>query len=148
MELDRYEFVVSKEGMDYWFISEGPKGFILKEVQFRKGYIKGLNSFNLSFGDLNIKKSKIDDRIKTNNKDTKKVLATVAAIAIHFSERFKDNVIYAEGSTPARTRLYQMGIVAHYQEIDSILNVYGYKNNEWQPFKKGINYEAFFVTCK
>ena len=92
--------------------------------------------------------NQIDDLAITNNRDSKKVLATVAAIILNFTERFHDMSVYAMGSTPARTRLYQMGIVAHYQEIEKLLIIYGYKNNEWQPFKKGVAYEAFAVRRK
>jgi hypothetical protein len=75
-------------------------------------------------------------------------LATVATIVDIFTRPFDDVTIVAEGSTPARTRLYQMGIVAHYQEIEILFHIYGFINNEWQPFKKGVNYEAFAVRRK
>jgi hypothetical protein len=44
-----------------------------------------------------------------------------------------------------RTRLYQMGIVANWNEIEPLLHVYGFAEDGWQPFKKNINYEAFLV---
>jgi hypothetical protein len=70
----------------------------------------------------------------TNNGDAEKVLSTVAAIVIDF--------------TLARTRRYQIGINKFLDEIEEIFNVYGRVGETWTPFKKNINYNAFFVTRK
>ena len=148
MNLERYEFNERRTLLEYEFVSKGPKGSVSKMVRFTPECALGLTYFNIAFGDWNEKLNQIDDLAITNNRDSKKVLATVAAIILNFTERFHDMSVYAMGSTPARTRLYQMGIVAHYQEIEKLLIIYGYKNNEWQPFKKGVAYEAFAVRRK
>ncbi len=57
-------------------------------------------------------------------------------------------MVYAKGSTPSRTRLYQMGIAANFKEISSLLHIYGFLNGNWHQFEKNINYEAFFVLRK
>ena len=57
-------------------------------------------------------------------------------------------MVYAKGSTDARTRLYQMGIAANLEEIQSLLTVYGFTNNTWSEFEKNINYDAFLVIRK
>lgn len=72
MKLDRYDFFVSDSGLDYAFVSEGPKGNIIKLVNFHRSYVEGKNVFNLSFGDWNERRQKIDDRINSNNNDGKK----------------------------------------------------------------------------
>src|SRR5688572_18026618 len=53
-----------------------------------------------------------------NNQDRDKILATVAAMVLEFTEHFPEVWVYAQGSTLARTRLYQMGIAAHWDDID------------------------------
>ena len=60
----------------------------------------------------------------------------------------KEIAIYAEGNTPAHKRLYQMAINTNKEEIEEILNIYGYIEKKWQPFESGKNYEAFLVTWK
>ena len=63
MDLDRYEFNISKRLSDYEFISEGPKGRIKKVVRFN---FMTSNIYNLTFGDLNENTGKINDKIVTN----------------------------------------------------------------------------------
>jgi hypothetical protein len=53
-------------------------------------------------------------------------LATIAATVLEFTKRFPDVMVYAKGSTPARTRLYQIGISANWDEI---VNLHTLKGN-------------------
>lgn len=129
----------------YEFISEGPRGNILKAVIYDQ--IEE-DLFNLAFGDWNAELKRIDDTNRSNNSDRDKVLATVAATAIDFTNKFPDAIIYTEGSTPARTRLYQMGITHNLEEISETFEIEGYINETWEPFQKGHNYEAFLVRRK
>jgi hypothetical protein len=109
----------------------------------------GITYFNLGFGDLNPKTGKIDDLAITNNHDREKILATIAATVLEFTKHFPDVMLYAKGSTPARTRLYQIGIAANWNEIEPLLYVFGYEpKNVWQPFGKNVNYYAFLVKRK
>lgn len=77
------------------------------------------------------------------NGDGNKILATVAAIIYDFTDKFDDAAIFIKGSTPVRTRWYQMNINLYLGEICPIIEVYGYRNNKWERFQKGYNYEAF-----
>jgi hypothetical protein len=71
------------------------------------------------------------------------------ATVLEFTQRFPDVIVYAKGSTPARTRLYQIGISANWSEIEPLLHVFGYEQNRgWVPFKKNVNYDAFLVRRK
>jgi hypothetical protein len=84
----------------------------------------------------------------TNNDDRDKVLATVAATVLEFLDHFPDMMVYAQGSTTSRTRLYQMGIAARHEEISSMLNIYGFINGQWEIFQRNYNYGAFLVCLK
>jgi len=80
--------------------------------------------FNLSFGD-----------VKVGNNRPNRVVA--------FVEDHPKAVIMAKGSTPSRTRLYQIGITTHWDEISVMMNVYGFRAQQWERFEKKVNYEAF-----
>jgi hypothetical protein len=145
MNLPKYPVEADDENFIYQFFSEGPKGRIKKAVIYSQ---IDANFFNLAFGDWNETLNKLDDSIRSNNGDRDKVLATVASTAIHFTDRFHQVEIFTEGSTPARTRLYQMGIGHNLKEISEDFEVQGYMAGEWRTFQKDANYEAFLIKRK
>ena len=148
MNLDRYEYMMDETLLNFQFESLGPNGKVLKVIAFTPQNSNGVTYFNLAFGDWNEAQQKLDDLSVTNNNDREKALATVAAVVLEFLNNFPDMMVYAEGSTPSRTRLYQIGIASQYEEISSLLHVYGFVNNQWEEFRKGYNYEAFLVSLK
>lgn len=148
MKEERYNFNKLAEEHYYEFFSEGPKGKIKKVIRYSLIQKSPNRIFNLGFGDWNEEKEEVNDKIATNNQDRQKVLATVAATVLDFTNAHSDAFIFAQGSTPARTRLYQMGISAFWGEIGPLFSITAYYNGEWQPFEKGINYEAFLITRK
>ncbi len=83
----------------------------------------------------------------TNNDDSQKVLATVAATLYAFTDNYP-NATVATGSTEARTRLYRMGITNNLTDIEKDFVVPGLKEKAWEPFRKNITYGAFLVHRK
>src|SRR5690606_4928818 len=148
MNLEHYQFKTNHSHLDFEFESVGPKGKIKKIVRFSPQNANGITYFNLAFGDLHTETGIISDFSKSNNGDREKTLTTIARIVLVFTEHFPDVMVYAQGSTPARTRLYQMGICGKIDEIQEILHVYGYTNGKWQLFETKVNYEAFLVSRK
>jgi hypothetical protein len=149
MNLNAYKFSASDTFLDFEFESNGPKGKIRKIVRYSPQNAGGVTYFNLGFGDLNPKTGKIDDLAISNNQDREKILATIAATVLEFTQHFPDAIVYAKGSTPARTRLYQIGISANWSKIKLLLHVFGFEQNKgWEPFRKNVNYEAFLVKRK
>lgn len=126
MKLESYG-ITEKDSMIFEFVSEGPKGHITKRVLYQKNDSEFI--FNLAFGDVNIETGDFDDYAITNNGDSNKVLATVAKSILIFIEKNPNAYIYAEGSSPARTRLYQMGISKNIDEIQEIFKIDGYLKN-------------------
>jgi hypothetical protein len=58
-------------------------------------------------------------------------------------------MIFATGSTKARTRLYRMGISNNLEEIQIDFEIFGLVGEKgWQPFQKHIEFEAFLVKRK
>ena len=84
----------------------------------------------------------------TNNDDSRKVLATVAATVYDFSLQYPAVWIVAKGRTHSRNRLYRMGISNNWQEINTEFEVYGLINEEWKLFEAGKDYDAFLVRRK
>ncbi len=149
MRLEKYKVKSNSAKTAFVFISEGPKGSILKGVYYSKLKVKGYkNLYNLAFGDKLIDADDIDDSIVTDNGDREKVLATVANTVIIFTKRHPKAQIYIEGSTAARTRLYQMAIGKYFAELSEIFDIKGVIDMEWLPYEKNINYSAFLVSRK
>ena len=133
--------------MIFDFISEGPKGFIKKRVQYTLTH--QTNVFNLAFGDVIDETNDFDDVIVSDNKDSKKVLATVASTVSIFIKAYPEAIIYAEGRNPARTRLYRIGISNNLEELKENFDVYGYLENiGWFPYQKNKDYSAFYIKIK
>jgi hypothetical protein len=145
MKYPRYPVIASDDLYMYEFYSEGPRGTIKKTIIYSP--IED-NIFNLGFGDWNEELQNLDDFSRSNNGDRNKVLSTVAFSALDFTSKFPDALLFAEGSTTARTRLYQMGIGSNLLEINKNFEVEGFLDNLWEPFQRGRNYEAFLIRRK
>lgn len=147
MNLKHYTYFTNNDFQDYEFYSEGPKGKIKKVVRFSKIEVDPI-VYNLGFGDEKLETGEINDSVITNNEDRDTVLATVANTIIDFSNYHNNPYIYAKGSTLTRTRLYQIGISKLWEEINKDFDLYGLKEENWQEFKKNVNYKAFLVKRK
>lgn len=147
MQLKRYDYAIDAEFLMFTFHSIGPNGNIMKAVKYNKFEI-GLEVYNLAFGDLTGEGADIDDLVITNNGDMGKILATVAETVVKFTTYRPHAVVIAQGSTPARTRLYRMNISKYHSEIGSLFLIRGFLNGEWQSFKANQPYEAFLVRRK
>lgn len=148
MNLDHYDYRKKNTYKNYEFFSEGPRGRIHKVVRFTLLPFEIASVYNLSFGDWNEQIKKIDHRTVSNNGDAEKVIATVAAIIIHFTALRPDAILYIRGSNDARTRRYQMSIARMWTEIEKIFYVLGETNEGPELFRKNVNYDAFFIYRK
>lgn len=146
MKLPKYPLASSDKLMTFEFISEGSNGLIHKLVRFQPTNLKDV--YNLAFGDKDNETGDIDDIVISNNGDSEKVLATVAATVYAFTDKYPNAWIYATGSTKARTRLYRMGITKFLSEVKEDFEVLGERNNEWENFRKNVEYEGFLVRKK
>jgi hypothetical protein len=128
------------------FISEGPKGEIPKIISFQP--TENPKVVNLGFGDKIGETDDFDDEVTTDNQDTWRVLATVAASVRIFSEHNPRLMIFASGSTPSRTRLYRIGISKYFDDISKEFLIFGYLDEEWQKFEKNQPYTGFLAIKK
>lgn len=105
MKNDKYENVIAAtDFLEFEFMSVGPKGNILKLVQFTS--TSHSNIFNLAFG--NKTSDGLDDLAIDDNTDRNKILATVSTTVYEFCKHYPNNWVFFSGSTLARTRLYRM----------------------------------------
>ena len=149
MNLDSYNYEIDESFQTYEFVSDGPNGKVTKVVAYTEfGTVKGEVAYNLGFGDVDEETGKISDTVVTDNKDRTLVLATVAQTILEFSAHFGNHWIRVQGSTPARTRLYQIGVSGIWDEIKEDFELYGLKDEQYQEFEKNVNYEAFLVRKK
>ncbi|NML23257.1 hypothetical protein HHL16_20430 [Pseudoflavitalea sp. G-6-1-2] len=145
MQQSRYIPLSDSEHEAYEFLGSGPKGTIKKIIQF---VAIDANIYNLQFGDWDEDTQMIRDDVRSNNEDRSKVLATVAFTVFDFMKHHPQAIIFARGSTIARTRLYQMGISENLVEIKQMFDIQGYIENGWEPFRKGKNYLAFYLKAR
>jgi hypothetical protein len=149
MNLEKYPSKVNATETVFTFVSEGPKGKIIKRVQYKKVKLDGFrNVYNLAFGDKKRNSTKIDDLVVTNNQDREKVLTTVANTVLLFTKRRLKAHILILGSTPSRTRLYQIAINKYFDELAETFEIKGYFYGFWLPFDKNLNFAAFLIIRK
>ena len=146
MNLPHYNYFTS-DFRAYEFYSEGPKGLIKKIVTFSR-IRDNPDTYNLTLVDVNPDSGLTSDLTISDNGDRDIVLATVAYTVKDFSAHYGSHYIYAKGSTPVRTRLYQIGIAGLLEEISIDFDVFGVIEDIAYPFQKNVNYEAFLVKRK
>ncbi len=150
MNKEKYSFKTNKSHANFEFESYGPNGKIKKVVEYHEiGKLPdGTPILNLGFGDWDNTLRTVGDLTISNNADRDKVLATVASTVLDVINHYGTVAIYAKGSTPARTRLYQMGLNANIKEIESVFDILGLTSTGWENLQQGVNYTEFLVTRK
>lgn len=138
---------------NFEFLSQGVKTFRMKVIYTYLGIepITQKHLYNLGFGvlsfDPEIGVEEIDDKIKTNNGDKHEILSTVALTAISFFDEHPNSILFFQGSSPSRTRTYQMAISQNLDSLKKDFLIRGYIKDIDLPeiFVKGKNYEAFLI---
>jgi hypothetical protein len=146
MNLDKYTLNTKEGSTVFRFESIGPNGIIAKIIQFE--LIDETGYYNLALGDFHPLTGRVDDMSISNNRDTDKILATVVGALFRFLDEYPDAVVYAEGSTETRTRLYQIGITRFYEQASAELYLFGELNGRFVPFVNNERYSAFLVKRK
>ena len=149
MELDRYELYISKQTdlcTIIEFISIGPKGQIKKQVSFE---VDDYETFNVSLSDVISDNGETSFHVVSDNKDTEKVLNTVAYAVMMFTDQYPKFWIRAEGLNPVRVRLYRMGINKNWHIIKPHFKIKGLtKRNRYVTYQKDGKYIGFMGRRK
>lgn len=128
----------------YYFASIGEKGKIIKVVAF---FPIADNVWNLGFGDLQNDGS-VDDLVVTDNQDARKVLQTVAKIAIDYLVQFPNRILEIKPSDEKRKRLYNSVFQRYFPDIELIFNITGFLGKEEEQYMPSIFYDKFRITIK
>ncbi|WP_439554944.1 DUF6934 family protein [Dyadobacter sp.] len=155
MKLPKYP-IHQLDEFTYQFLSRGPRGDFEMRVLFTQEFAElPTNIYHLAFGCWSYDLQDIDDVVELRNKDADKVLATVTHIALHFLRQHSSAFIFAQGSTPSRTRKYQMGVAKNLKEMPFNIKVKGLvpgtasePEPRWADFRIGINYKAFILYAR
>ncbi len=143
MELPKYILHAESSLTIFEFNSIGKKGTIKKIIKFSETSEKGI--YNLGFGDKIPNTLDVDDTVITDNGDRDKVLATVVSAIYAFTDKHPDALVFATGSTPSRTRLYQIAVSSYYEELTADFEIYGLHKGQWMVFEKNMKVEALLA---
>jgi hypothetical protein len=129
----------------FQFQSVGKRGVFVKVLYFTP---LAADIYNLSLVDYDKITGSYSDLTVTDNGDMPEVLVTVISAIHKFLDSTPGNKVYFEGSTRARTRLYQISISKVYDPVESDLLISGLRDDQWFPFEPNINFEGFLIEKK
>ena len=136
MNSRRYNYLLTPSPEKYLFFSQSPGGLIRKFVRFTFCVARDVPYYHLSFGEWNESLQVIEDI--THHSDAAKVLTTVAAITLHFTNNLPDAVIYMEPS-----------VDWPFKDLKIFFDVYGLSANQrWEAFRPGRQYGGFLLKRK
>ena len=143
--LHKYNYTSDSTFRVYSFLSNGPNGPIRKIAKFTE---MGRNIFNFGFGDYDPVSNDISDTSVSNNQDTDVIMGTLGSIIYDFTNLSLEATIFVQVTNKPRTRLYQMNVNKHWDRISPVFEVFGLVGEQWEAFKKGVNYDAFLGRRK
>ena len=139
-----YPFSSSAETLRFEFVSTGQR-IIHKVIVYQQ--LPSTDAYNLALGDVD-EQGKVDYDVTSDNGDRDQILATVVQTMIAFFGQHPGTFVVIAGSTPSRTRLYQVVIARELAEIQKRFNVTGITDASNEPFSKGRSYRAFVISMK
>lgn len=143
MNYPNYSFFSNQNSNEFFFESIGSKGLIMKVIAFQETDIE--NIYNLALADVNPETGEIDDKIVSDNGDMMKILATIFHIIKHFIDYHPNYQIYFTSDSLTRNRLYRMAINNAYSELNADFELFGFLNNQPEPFISNKPYHAFLL---
>ena len=143
MDKPTYELIVTEEALRFEFESVGKERVVKKVIRYAETNISGL--YNLSLVDVLINGAESDTAI-TDNGDMEKILATVLSTFPLFLNRYPDCQIFFMGSTPTRTRLYQIAIRRELTTALKLFSINGLTDNGLEPFVADRTHKAFIFA--
>jgi hypothetical protein len=146
MKQKYYKYLSDEECLWFEFESVSEQKTVKKVIVYSP-FQDNSDVFNLGLVDA-LEDGSYSDKTVTNNDDMAKVMATVIRTLLRFFEKYPTKMVYIEGSTDERTRLYRIIISRELSEIEQIFTVYGVLDSISEPFQKNQNYNAFVIALK
>ncbi|GLU52985.1 DUF6934 family protein [Dyadobacter frigoris] len=145
MNYKPYALNINEDHTRFQFQSIGKRGVFEKVILFQ---LLADDIYNLALLDYNPTSQEYSDLSVTNNGDMPEIFATVIKAVTAFLIEYQSKKIYFEGSTPSRTRLYQIVINKIYNSDNQDLIILGLKNEKWYPFERNIHFDGFLIKKK
>ena len=139
-----YQFTTSVDAHRFEFTSIGQR-IIHKVIVYQK--LPPLNLYNLVLADIGAD-NQLDDFSVSDNGDRDKILATVIQSLFAFFAQYPHATVFFAGSTPARTRLYQVAIARELEAAAPRLDIYGLIDDVPEPFERNKQYSGFVISHK
>lgn len=146
MKQKHYKYIRDEDCLWFEFDSVSEHKTVKKVVSYTP-FQDNPELFNLALADA-FPDGSFSDKSVTNNDDMEKVMATVIQTLLRFFEKYPTKMIYVEGSTVERTRLYRIIISRELTEIEEIFAIYGISSSKAEQFQKNQHYEAFVIALK
>lgn len=147
MNQPHYEVRATSDRLQFEFISEGPRGQIVKRIEYT--FVENLDFWNLGFGDYDPDTGQIDDQTISDNGDARKVLATVAFSIQEFMALHTNATVFFTGSTDQRTQVYKWPISKYWLDISADFYVEGITEaGDIVPFIFQQDYLGFLIQKK
>ncbi|TAG93501.1 MAG: hypothetical protein EAZ20_01600 [Bacteroidetes bacterium] len=140
-----YDFTFANQNiLRYFFDSKGTQ-IITKVVDFQP---INTSIYNLAFGDFNKETQDFDDDVRSNNNDIRKVFATIFQICNDFFIQNPNKVIYLEGNTLTKRKLYQRIIKNNLSDLENNFVIFGVIDEDFEVLDFTKNYDAFVIKLK
>lgn len=146
MKQKHYKYLRDEECLWFEFESVSEQKTVKKVVVYTP-FGDNSDIFNLGLVDA-LSDGSYSDKSVTNNDDMEKVMATVIRTLLRFFEKYPTKMVYIEGSTAERTRLYRIIISRELSAIEELFAIYGLLDSLSEPFQKNQNYDAFVIALK
>jgi len=147
MNLPHYPLLATPDRLQFEFTSEGPKGEIVKRIEY--SHLADLGVWNLGFGDYDPDSDMVSDQTISDNGDGRKVLATVVRSLEEFLTVRPDAIVFFTGSTDRRTQVYSWVISKYWNDIFARFDIIGVTaDGHTTPFAAENQYVAFLVYKK
>jgi hypothetical protein len=146
MKQSFYNYNTDNDSLTFIFESVSEKKIVRKTIIYTP-FDDNQDIYNLTLADI-LPDGTFSDKTVSNNEDMNKIMATVIQTIIHFFVKYSSKMIYIEGSTPERTRLYRIILAKELSEIEKTFNIYGVINDDLERFVKNRPYQSFIITLK
>lgn len=142
MDRPFYDFQPGTDTHTYSFVSAGPRP-VEKRIIYAETSLPDF--YSLALADVE-EDGSLNFYSVRNNGDLETIMATVAQTLLAFFQSHPTANIAFSGSTPARTRLYQIILAREQQAIAGSLVISGVRNNSLELFQPNRDYEGFVVA--
>jgi hypothetical protein len=140
-----YNFEIFEDAFRFEFESTSSEKTITKAILFQKTNL--LEYYNLTLADIQPDGSN-DIFSKSNNGDLEKILSTVIQTILVFLVYYPFAKVVFTGSTPSRTRLYQIVLSKELDDVKEKFEVIGFTEEKIETFQRNQSYLGFIISNK